>query len=520
MFAISQSDVAAIGRIVQLALWQGAGVDTIIDRIILAQQGFYHPHMYTQRDFDIAGLVLKVGGPRLAFAVAKAMHLPSISTLCARLDLPQLLPSVGFPTKDEITTNIESFFGYNTNRASPRSRVGHSLLMDELTAEPRLRYYRRLGLIVGFGRHFDHLIDMKNLNSRPDALEVLLKLKDLLDSGVIKRATEVTMAAIARFGQTDYNPAIILASGTCKTEKAPEQARLIQLILDSWCDSPQGAALNGNIWSICTDGNATRRRALFQLCMLSKLASDSDLFRLLGHLPLLNLHCSPTQVTHDGDYKHEEKRLAAAMRSRAGMIVNGAHITTKMLVKYLRCLGDLPESRILSFFDGTDPQNVPKANSLLTNLHWAAQLSDIASRAENKPFVLLGEVIGSFVHPHTIPTLSLAEQMTSLARCGHLLYALYRTDGVKFIPSQLFYHIQASIKNAVFCVAKTQLVDPSLPFYLLQTGTDRLEARFGTYRTATSDSNCDVLQMCERASSAQHINEIFSARPAWNRAPY
>ncbi|KAG8692622.1 hypothetical protein FRC09_011076 [Ceratobasidium sp. 395] len=462
MFAISQSDVTAIGRIVQLALQQGAGVDTIIDRIVLAQRGLYHPHMYTQRDFDIAGLVLKVGGPRLAFAVAKAMHLPSISTLRARLDLPQLLPSVGFPTKGEITTNIESFFGQNTKRASPRSRVGHSLLMDELSAEPRLRYYRKLGVIIGFGRHFDHLIDMKNLSTRPDALEVLLKLKALLDSGVIKRATEVTMAAIARFGQTDYNPAIILASGTCKTEKAPEQARLIQLILDS----------------------------------------------------------CPTQVTHDGDYKHEEKRFAAVMRSRAGMIVNGAHITTKMLVKYLRCLGDLPESRILSFFDGTDPQNVPKANSLLTNLHRASQLSDIASRPENKPFVLLGEVIGSFVHPYTVPTLSLAEQITSLARCGHLLYALYRTDGLKFIPSQLFYDMQASIKNAVFCVAKTQLVDPSLPFYLLQTGTDRLEARFGTYRTTTSDSNCDLLQMCERASSAQHIDEIFSAHPAWNRAPY
>ncbi|KAG8781543.1 hypothetical protein FRC12_021783 [Ceratobasidium sp. 428] len=520
VFAISQSDDAAVGRIVDSALRQGAGVDTIINRLVLAQQGLYHPHNYTQRLFDLVGLVLKIGGPRLAFAVAKAMHLPSISTVRGRLDLPALQPSVGFPTKGEITTNIESFFGHNTKRPSPRSRVGHSLLMDELAAQPRLRYSRKLDLIVGFGRHFDHLIDMKDLSTRPDALEVLLKLKALLDSGVIQRATEVTMAAITRFGQTEYNPAVILASGTCKTEKAPEQARLIQLILDSWQDSPHGAALNGDIWSICTDGDATRRRALFQLCMISKLAPESDLFRLLGHLPLLNLCCSPAQVTHDGDYKHEEKRLASVMRSRSGMLVNGAHITTKMLVKYLRYLGDLPESRILSFFDGKDPQNVPKANALLTNLHRASQLTEIASRPEHKPFVLLGEVIGSFVHPYTVPTLSLTEQITSLARCGHLLYALYRTDGVKFLPSQLFYDIQASIKNAVFCVAKTQLIDPSLPFYLLQTGTDRLEARFGTYRTATSDSNCDVLQMCERAASAQHIDEIFSAHPAWNRAPY
>ncbi|KAF8593058.1 hypothetical protein BDV93DRAFT_397208, partial [Ceratobasidium sp. AG-I] len=29
-----------------------------------------------------------------------------------------------------------------------------------------------------------------------------------------------------------------------------------------------------------------------------------------------------------------------------------------------------------------------------------------------------------------------------------------------------------------------------------------------------------LLQMCERAASAQHIDEIFSAHPNWNRAPY
>ncbi|KAG8741105.1 hypothetical protein FRC12_015765 [Ceratobasidium sp. 428] len=191
-----------------------------------------------------------------------------------------------------------------------------------------------------------------------------------------------------------------------------------------------------------------------------------------------------------------------------------------MLVQYLRELDDLPGSRILSLFDGKDPQNVPKASALLTNLHRASQLSTVTSCAQNKPFVLLGEVLGSFVHPFTVPTMSLAAQIASLAKCGHLLFALYRIDGAKFLPGQLYYDIQTSIKSAVFCVAKTQLVDRSLPFYLLQTGTDRLEARFGTYRTATSDRNGSLLQMCQRAASAQHIDQIFAAHPSWNRTPY
>ncbi|KAG9089389.1 hypothetical protein FRC06_001572 [Ceratobasidium sp. 370] len=116
--------------------------------------------------------------------------------------------------------------------------------------------------------------------------------------------------------------------------------------------------------------------------------------------------------------------------------------------------------------------------------------------------------------------MSLTEQVASLAKCGFLLFALYRSDGAKFLPGQLVYDMQTSIKNVMFCVGKTQLVDSSLPFYLLQTGTDRLESRFGTYRTTTSDRNGDVLQMSERAAGAQHIDEVFCAHPKWNRVPY
>ncbi|KDN34732.1 hypothetical protein RSAG8_12206, partial [Rhizoctonia solani AG-8 WAC10335] len=116
--------------------------------------------------------------------------------------------------------------------------------------------------------------------------------------------------------------------------------------------------------------------------------------------------------------------------------------------------------------------------------------------------------------------MSLSKQITSLSKCGHLLFSLYCIDGNQFLPGQLIYDIQASIKNVVFCVGKTQLIDPNLPFYPLQTGTDRLEGRFGTYQTVTSDRNGDLLQMCEWAASAQHIDQIFSAYPGWNHTPY
>ncbi|KAG9083746.1 hypothetical protein FS749_005764 [Ceratobasidium sp. UAMH 11750] len=520
MLAISQSDDLAVGRIVKTALQNGAGVETIIDRIVKAQKGLYSPKNYSQKSFDLVALVLRIGGPRLAFAVAKALHLPSISTVREQLDLPRLLPSIGFPTSAEISANIESFFGSNSSISRPCTQAGWSLMIDELAQETRLRYHKSLDSVVGICREHSDNGALCQLSSRSDTLDTLIAIKEQLDSGQSHRATEATMAALARFGESDYNATVIMASGTCKAEKSVDQARWIELILKSWQESASGEARHGPIWSICTDGDNKRRRAIFPLCMSSTVSESSDLNRLIGHLPLLNLCCGPNQITHDGDYKHEEKRLASALRSRSGILVNGAHVTPKMLVHWLRSLEDLSESRILSLFDGTDPQNVPKANTLLMSLYRASQLPSATLHAHNRPFILLGEILGSFACPFTVPTMTLSEQVASLVKCAHLIFALYRIDGTKFLPGQLVYDIQASVKNFIFCIAKTKLVDPSLPFYLLQTGTDRLESRFGTYRTATSDRNGDLLQMCNRAAGAQHIDEIFSAHPDWNRAPY
>ncbi|KAF8597995.1 hypothetical protein BDV93DRAFT_595589, partial [Ceratobasidium sp. AG-I] len=457
--SIAQSDNISVGRIIQTALKNGAGIKTIIERIVKAQEGLFSPQNYSQKAFDLIALVLKIGGPRLAFAVSKALHLPGISTVRNRLNLPQLLPSVAFPTRNEILKNIESFFDCSTLQASAILRAGVSLMIDEVAIESRPRYDVHQDAVVGICREHASNDALRHLSTRSDPLNALLDTQALLDSGGCHRATEATMAAIARFGQSGYNPTVILASGTCKTEKTGNQTRWIDLLLKCWKESPHGEAVHGDIWSICTDGDSKRRRALFQLCMTSTLSESSELFRLIGHLPLLNLHCSPTQITHDGDYKHEEKRLASALRSRSGVLINGVQITPQMLAKCLRALDDLSDARIISLFDGTDPQNVPKANTLLSCLYRASQLPAFASRVENKPLVLLGELVGSFARPFTDPTMTLNEQISSLAKCAHILFALYRIDGTKFLPGQLFYDIQTSIKNAIFCVAKTQLVD-------------------------------------------------------------
>ncbi|KAG8701486.1 hypothetical protein FRC09_005338 [Ceratobasidium sp. 395] len=101
-----------------------------------------------------------------------------------------------------------------------------------------------------------------------------------------------------------------------------------------------------------------------------------------------------------------------------------------------------------------------------------------------------------------------------------MLFTLFRLDRTNFISSQLYYDTQASIKNAFFCVVKTKVLDPDQPFYLIQTGDDRLENRFGIYRTASSDQNVDLLQLAERSAAAQQIDNILTENPDYDRTPY
>lgn len=180
-------------------------------------------------------------------------------------------------------------------------------MIDEIAIEPRPRYSSKQDAVIGICREHAHMADLHSMSTRPSAVESLTRTKELLDSGQCHRASEATMIAIERFGESNYNPSVIVASGTRKTEKAPDQRRLIELVCKCWAESLHGEAENGEIWAISTDGDSRRRLALFDLCMREKLQPSSDLYQIIGHIPLLNLCCSPTQITHDGDYKHEEK---------------------------------------------------------------------------------------------------------------------------------------------------------------------------------------------------------------------
>lgn len=105
-------------------------------------------------------------------------------------------------------------------------------------------------------------------------------------------------------------------------------------------------------------------------------------------------------------------------------------------------------------------------------------------------------------------------------KATHLFCALFHIPTTKFISNQLYGDIQCMIKNAVFCVAKSQVLDPELEVFICLLGDDLLEALFGRVRMLGGHSpNVDISEMATRCRSALNLADIFRRHPGWERKP-
>ena len=93
---------------------------------------------------------------------------------------------------------------------------------------------------------------------------------------------------------------------------------------------------------------------------------------------------------------------------------------------------------------------------------------------------------------------------------------MYHNDKGEFIPVQTFFDVMSMIKNVYFCVAKTQVDDPTGSFWIILLGTDGLEKVFGKVRTMVgNDSNADLLQLTNRIDGAVQCVKILEIHPEW-----
>jgi hypothetical protein len=259
--------------------------------------------------YDLQTLNIVFGGPKLGYAMAKALNLPSIRTTQTHSTRPRIQACIGFPTTDEIEYNLDALHKAHIlwqNGVAPPTR-GHCLLIDEIALEERPRYDASRDAVVGMARENASTCDLS-----PVTLDTLYAVADGLNETpqeTISRAKEATVVTLAAFDRDHYNPLPLLISGTNKKETEQPQAEWIQLLLDTWDSAPSGAVAYGELWGVASDGDATRRKALHRVFMCKTLSPSDPLYAQLGRMVLMNMQCGDKSRNLDIDYKHKFKSM-------------------------------------------------------------------------------------------------------------------------------------------------------------------------------------------------------------------
>ncbi|KAJ7026002.1 hypothetical protein C8F04DRAFT_880454, partial [Mycena alexandri] len=163
-------------------------------------------------------------------------------------------------------------------------------------------------------------------------------------------------------------------------------------------------------------------------------------------------------------------------------------------------------------------QDVPRAVQLLLGVVALGELdygaADPNTCTDIDALRLLAAVIKSLLEPFTNTSMTLTQQITSLATFSHLSFTLFRCSRLQYMSNQLYGDSQTMVKNAMFCLAKQQALDPTKPFYLFQVGDDPLERLFGKLRMLGGHSFAmNYLQAIDRLGHACDLQGAFMRNP-------
>ncbi|KZP10387.1 hypothetical protein FIBSPDRAFT_700742, partial [Athelia psychrophila] len=518
---VAKGDVPRLHSLVTMMINNGASIFAIVNKIAMANDQLYSAKGYTDADYKQQFLFHKLGGRAVAELAHRTHGLPSMEATRRYMRTLPLLPSTKMPTIEEMSLNLD--VSYPPNSASedetPRLTVGFQLMVDEIKIESRLRWDARTNKIVGVCReHSANLsMDFESIHEPDAIIESILAEEDPCHF-----ATEASVLAISHFSNKPqaYSAHPFVISGSCKREDVLSQQRLLENARDVLADKQD--IIGGRLYCITSDGDARRRRALSLFLLSTTLEPSDPVRKKLGELRLFNYRCGRDGVTPDIEYKHIMKRLRSSLLRSAGCKINGRLINQEILRDHLQAT-TLAKHRIDTIVDPSDKQDVKLMYDLLS------AIAILPAAAEDDPppihntrtaLQLLGKLYTHLLEAYTNIHLSLSEQLQHLSAIAHLVMAIYRSDKGDSMPSQTYYDLMTAIKNAFFCVAKTQVDNPDGDFWLILIGTDALERLFGKIRTMIgNDSNVDQLQLANRAESAAMCTSILAEHPEWEKAP-
>ncbi|KAF8185751.1 hypothetical protein K438DRAFT_1936875 [Mycena galopus ATCC 62051] len=339
---------------------------------------------------------------------------------------------------------------------------------------------------------------------------------------------EFSVAAFSRHAPTDYGAKPVLIMPTCKKGSWQSSAQLLQKLIQAWKLSPFGEAKHGPLWSIASDGDATRRAALYLICMHKDLGPDDPLYVFLSELDGLNLRTGEGSITMDFDYKHLFKRTSVLRRLFASLLITTSGLCTLLCSKEGLLVDeelsemDWSDESIHALLNPKDSQDVPRAVKLLLLVadlrHLDPSEFSPSERSTHRALCLLGEMFEALVEPFINPTLSLSEQVTHLVKFAHIACALFTKHEGDFVSNQLYGDLQCMVKNAIFKIAHSKVLNPMLKVFLCLLGDDVLETLFGRSRMIGGHSpNMAVDELEQRICSALRVDKIFGKYPYLER---
>ena len=178
------------------------------------------------------------------------------------------------------------------------------------------------------------------------------------------------------------------------------------------------------------------------------------------------------------------KQFTTLLRSTAGFMINDVNITPSDVVDQLVLLPNMSVEKAHQLLDPSDKQNVPKAATLVQSL---LQLQNLyvslnpTINCHRQAIVFVVEMVGHFMWSFITVDMTLSEQVKSLATYGFLAAAVQIKHGTACLIGPLY--ADSPVKNIIFTIARMQVMDPNLLFYILLEGTDWLEGLFGDCRT-------------------------------------
>jgi hypothetical protein len=199
--ALGTKKVVRLHALLASALKQGKSPDAIVTLINAASDGEYNPKQYDEEDLDLTILTLRIGGPVLVHALAKAGHVASRSFVynngLGKLPRFTITPC---PLKATLIKNFETFLFPNYD-STDKKRCGWTVAIDDVALEENSDL-RGEGPVLG--SCFEH---SGGINFNVNSFEEMQHLWSKFEKGVVHYAKDARVIALIG-NRKDHNSAV------------------------------------------------------------------------------------------------------------------------------------------------------------------------------------------------------------------------------------------------------------------------------------------------------------------------